>query len=143
MTALTAPTMETRMKRWLDVGTVVLTTLLLLLFAVLALRGLVAPEIASARFGTAVSDPAGALFFRVYLSRNLVIVAAGVILLLLGQWRALAILFSLTALLPVFDMSVLLANGVTPPPLHPVALVVLAVAALLLWRGARGRGAWG
>jgi hypothetical protein len=110
MTALTAPTMETRMKRWLDVGTVVLTTLLLLLlFAVLAPRGLVAPEIASARFGTAVSDPAGALFFRVYLSRNLVIVAAGAILLLLGQWRALAILFSLTALLPAFDMSVLLA----------------------------------
>lgn len=128
------------MNRWLDVGTVVLTVLLLLLFGLLALRGLVDPQIASGRFGAAVSDPAGALFFRVYLSRNLVIVAGGAIFLLLGQWRALAILFSLTALLPVFDMSVLLSHGVTPPALHPVALVVLSVAALMLWRRAQSRG---
>ena len=124
------------MKRWLDIATVVLTALLMVLFAALALRGLLDPQAASARFGTAVSDPAGALFYRVYLSRNLVIVVTGAILLVLGQWRALAILFSVTAALPVFDMSVLSLNGVTPPAFHPVALVVLLVVALLLWRRA-------
>ena len=84
-----------------------------------------------------MSDPAGALYYRVYLSRNLVIVVTGAIFLLFGQRRALAILFSVTAALPVFDMSVLSLNGVTPPALHPLALVLLAVTALLLWWRAR------
>lgn len=127
------------MKRWLDVATVALTALLLFLFAALALRGLVDPQSASSRFGTAVSDPAGALFFRVYLSRNLVIAVTGAVLLLLRQWRALAILLSIAAALPVFDMSVLSLNGVTPPVFHPLALVLLLVTALLLWRRALGR----
>lgn len=124
------------MKRWLDVATVALTALLLFLFAVLALRGLIDPQSASQRFGTAVSDPAGALFFRVYLSRNLVIAVTGAVLLLLHQWRALAILLSVAGALPVFDMSVLSLNGVSPPVFHPVALVLLVITALLLWRRA-------
>jgi uncharacterized protein DUF4267 len=128
------------MRRWLDIATVALTVLLLFLFAMLALRGLADPQPASARFGAAVSDPAGALFYRVYLSRNLVIVLTGAILLALGQWRPLAILFSVTAVLPVFDMSVLLLNGVTPPAFHPLALVLLSVTALLAWRRARAAG---
>jgi len=128
------------MKRWLDVGTVALTALLLLLFALLSLRGLIDPQPASARFGAAVTDPAGALYYRVYLSRNVVIVVAGAILLLLRQWRALAVLFSATAALPVFDMSVLSLNGATPPAFHPLALALLALAALLLWRRALGSG---
>jgi hypothetical protein len=128
------------MKRWIDIGTVALTALLLLLFALLSLRGLIDPQPASARFGAAVTDPAGALYYRVYLSRNVVIVVAGAILLLLGQWRALAILISVTAALPVFDMSVLSLNGATPPAFHALALVLLGLAALLLWRRALGRG---
>ena len=128
------------MKKWLDVGTVVLTALVLLLFALLSLRGLIDPQPASARFGAAVSDPAGALYYRVYLSRNLVIVVTGAICLLIGQWRALAILLSVTAALPMFDMSALALTGVTPPAVHPVALVLLAVTALLLWRRARAAG---
>ena len=124
------------MKRWLDVGTVVLTALLLVLFALPALRGLIDPQLVSARFGVGVSDPAGALFFRAYLPRNLVIVVTSAIFLLLGQWRALAILISVTAALPVFDLFMLSLNGVTPPALHPVALVLLVVTAVLLWRRA-------
>ena len=62
------------MKRSLDIAAVVLTSLLLLAFAGLSLRGLIDPQAASARFGSPVSDAAGALFYRVYLSRNLVIV---------------------------------------------------------------------
>jgi hypothetical protein len=125
------------MKRSLDLAAVVLAALLLLAFAVLSLRGLIDPQPASARFGTAVSDAAGALFYRVYLSRNLVIVVAGAIFLLSRQWKPLAILLSVTALLPVFDMSVLSLNGVTPPAFHPAVLAVIVLAAALVWRRAR------
>jgi hypothetical protein len=116
---------------------IVLTSLLLLGFALLSLRGLIDPQTASARFGMPVADTAGALFYRVYLSRNLVIVIAGAIFLLLRQWKPLAILVSVTAALPVFDMSVLAISGVTPPLFHPAALVVIGVTAALLWRRAR------
>jgi len=125
------------MKRSLDIAATVLTTLLLLGFAVLSFRGLIDPQPASARFGTPVSDAAGALFYRVYLSRNLVIVVSGAIFLLLRQWTALAILMTITATLPLFDMSVLSLNGVTPPVFHPAALALLAITAALLWRRAR------
>jgi hypothetical protein len=69
------------MKRSLDVAATVLTALLLLAFAALSLRGLIAPEQASARFGAPVADAAGSLFYRVYLSRNLVITVTGAIFL--------------------------------------------------------------
>lgn len=121
------------MKRLLDIAAVVLTSLLLLGFAVLSLRGLIDPQQASARFGASVSDSAGALFYRVYLSRNLAIVASGAILLLTRQRMPLAILLTVTAFLPVFDMSVLSLNGVTPPLVHPLALTFVALAAALLW----------
>jgi Domain of unknown function (DUF4267) len=125
------------MKKSLDIAAVVLTSLLLLGFAVLSLRGLIDPQTASARFGMPVSDAAGALFYRVYLSRNLVVVVAGAIFLLSRQWKPLAILVTVTAVLPVFDMSVLASSGVTPPIFHPVALAVIAVTAALLWRRVR------
>jgi Domain of unknown function (DUF4267) len=125
------------MKRSLDIAAVVLTSLLLLAFAVLSLRGLIDPQGASARFGSPVSEAAGALFYRVYLSRNLVIVVSGAIFLLSRQWTALAILLTVAASLPVFDMSVLSLDGVSPPAFHPIALVLLALTAALLWRRAR------
>ena len=124
------------MKRSLDIAAIVFTSLLLLAFAVLSFRGLIEPQQASARFGTAVSDAAGTLFYRVYLSRNLVIVVSGAIFLLLRQWTPLAILVTLTAALPVFDMSVLSQNGVSPPAFHPIALALIALTAALLWRRA-------
>jgi hypothetical protein len=122
------------MKRSLDIAAIALTSLLLLGFAVLSLRGLIDPQPASLRFGMPVSDAAGALFYRVYLSRNLVIVASGAIFLLSGQWTPLAIVLTLAAVLPVFDMSVLSLNGVTPPTFHPVALALIAITVALLWR---------
>ena len=125
------------MRKSLDIAATVLTALLLLGFAFLSLRGLLDPQAASARFGTAVSDPAGTLFYRVYLSRNLVIVVAGAILLLTRQWSALSVFLTVTAALPLFDMAVLSASGITPPAFHPVAFVVIAIAAALSWRRAR------
>jgi hypothetical protein len=125
------------MKRSLDIAAIVLTSLLLLGFAVLSLRGLIDPQQASARFGAPVSDAAGALFYRVYLSRNLVIVAAGAIFLLSRQWTPLTILLTIVAALPVFDMSVLALSGLTPPAIHPIALALIAITAALVWRRAR------
>jgi hypothetical protein len=122
------------MKRTLDLAAVVLTALLLLGFAVLSLRGLINPQAASARFGSEVADAAGGLFYRVYLSRNLVIVICGAIFLLMRQWMPLAILLTVTAALPLFDMTVLSSSGITPPVFHPIALALLAVTAALLWR---------
>jgi hypothetical protein len=125
------------MKRSLDIAAIVLTVLLLAGFAFFSFRGMVDPQPASARFGMPVSDAAGALFYRVYLSRNLVIVASGAVFLLSQQWTPLAVLVTTAAILPVFDMSVLSLNGMTPPVLHPVALALLAITAALLWRRAR------
>jgi hypothetical protein len=125
------------MKRSLDIAAVVLTSLLLLGFAVLSIRGIIDPQPASVRFGMPVSDAAGALFYRVYLSRNLVIAASGAIFLFSRQWTPLAILMTVSATLPLFDMSFLSLAGVTPPALHPAAFVLLAIAAALLWRRAR------
>jgi uncharacterized protein DUF4267 len=122
------------MKRSLDIAAVVLTALLLLGFAALSLRGMIDPQQASAWFGAPDSDAAGALFYRVYLSRNFVIAASGAIFLLTRQWRPLAILVTATAALPVFDMSVLTLSGATPPFVHPTALALIGITAALLWR---------
>ena len=124
------------MKRTLDIAAIVLTALLLVGFALLSVRGTINPQLASARFGAEVTDAAGALFYRVYLSRNLVIVVTGAMLLLMRQWTPLAILLTVTAGLPLFDMTVLSLNGVTPPVFHPIALALLAITAGLLWRRA-------
>src|SRR3954465_4693451 len=114
------------MKRSLDVAATVSTALLLLAFAALSLRGLFAPEQASARFGAPVADAAGSLFYRVYLSRNLVIVITGAISLLPPQWTPPAIFLLWPGALPVFDMTVLFSKGVPPPVFHPLALALIA-----------------
>jgi hypothetical protein len=124
------------MKKSLDVAAIVVTALLLLTLAALSLRGLIDPQTAYTRFGTPVTDTAGSLFYRVYLSRNLVIVVSGAIFLLTRQWMALAVILTVALALPAFDMSVLLLSGVTPPALHPTALVLIAISAALIWRRA-------
>src|SRR3979411_2771572 len=69
-------------------------------------------------------------------TRNLRIVVLGPVLLLRRQWMPLALLLTITAALPVFDMSVLSLGGVTPPGFHPVALALLSITAMLLWQRA-------
>jgi hypothetical protein len=105
-------------------------------------RGLIDPQQASLRFGFPVSDAAGALFYRVYLSRNLVIVAASAVFLIRRQWTPLAVLLTAAAVLPVFDMTVLSFDGVAPPAFHRLALALLAIAAALLWRLSHTSKSW-
>src|ERR1700681_4752695 len=119
------------MKRSLDIAAIVLTSLLLLGFAVLSVRGFIDPQPASARFGLPVSDAAGALFYRVYLSRNLVIDASGATFLLRRQWTPRAVILPVCVPLPLFDMSCRSLSGVTPPALRPVIFVLIAITAAL------------
>lgn len=124
------------MKKVLDTTTVVLILLVSCVSILLAARGLLGPQAASARFGIAVQDAAGTLFYRVYLSRNLVIIGSALILLLMGQWRGVAIVLTAAALLPVFDMAVLVNEygNSAPLTLHIVFLIVLWLLAALSWR---------
>jgi hypothetical protein len=123
-------------KRTLDISAVVLALLLLLGFALLAFRGLGAPQQASARFGMPVSGAAGALFYRVYLSRNLVITICGLTFLALRSWRSLAIVLTAACALPLFDMTVLLNEfgSAAPLTIHVATLLALGLTAILLWR---------
>jgi hypothetical protein len=124
------------MRKTLEVAAVVLMSLFLLALAIVSLLGMIDPQKASVGYGMPVSDAAGALFYRVFVSRNLVIVAAGVIFLLLRQWMPLAALVTLTSTLAVFDMTVLSLDRVTPPAFYAVTLIVILVTAALLWRRA-------
>ncbi len=122
------------MKRSLDIAAIALDVT-----AVARIRDALAPRPDRPAIGLGplrhvVNDAAGALFYRVYLSRNLVIVAAGAIFLFSRLWVPLAVLVTATAALPLFDMSVLASNGVTPPAVHPIALALIALTAALLWR---------
>jgi hypothetical protein len=122
------------MKRTLDVAAIVVTSPFLLGSSIVSLLGMIDTQKASAGYGMPVTDAAGALFYRAFVSRNLVIVAAGVVFLLLRLWMPLAILVTLTSTLAVFDMTVLSLNGVTPPAFHAVTLIVILITAWLLWR---------
>jgi hypothetical protein len=124
------------MRKTLEVAAVVLMSLFLLALAIVSLLGMIDPQKASVGYGMPVSDAAGAWFYRVFVSRNLVIVAAGVIFLLLRQWTPLAALVTLTSTLAVFDMTVLSLDRVTPPAFYAVTLIVILVTAALLWRRA-------
>ncbi len=124
------------MKRTLDMAAIVLTVFFLLALAAASLLGVTGPEKASIGYGMPVTDAAGALFYRVFASRNLVIVAAAAIFLVLKLWKPLAILVTLTSALAVFDMGVLTAYGRTPPTFHAITLVLIVVTAALLWRRA-------
>lgn len=128
------------MKNVLSTLGVVLASLLIAAFVFLAARGLIDPSAASARFGAAATDAAGQFYYRVYLSRNLVIVLAAAAFLVLRRWRPLAIVMTLVILLPLFDISSLKANGIQPPVFHYIALAWVVVTSALLWIKARAEG---
>ena len=96
------------MRKLVGVAAILFVSLFLLMFAVYSARGLFAPELMSARFfGLPTVDADGALYYRVYLSRNLAIVVAGFVFLLRRQWQPLAVLTTAAMALPVFDATVL------------------------------------
>lgn len=115
------------------------TTLVLLLFAFVGMRGMLNPIAASPRYGMPVSDDAGALFFRVYLSRNFVILIAATIFLVRQKWNSLATLMTVCILLPLFDATILVFQLGSRAPLtfHLVTATVLTLLSGLLWLHAK------
>ena len=116
----------------IGVGFAVLLTLAFVLFGI---RGIYDPTAASMRFGVPADDPVEMFYYRVYLARNLVIVGAGLVMLILRQWRSVAILLTAALLLPTFDAILLYRElgadaGLT---VHIVTGVIVAIAAALMW----------
>jgi len=124
------------MRKLLDVATILSVSLFLLMFVVYSTRGLFAPElISSTFFGLPAVDVDGTLYYRVYLSRNLAIVVAGLIFLIRGQWQPLAVVATAAVALPVFDAAVLynVLGDATPLTGHVSTFVVISIACGLLW----------
>lgn len=108
---------------------------LTLAFVVFGVRGIYDPTTASMRFGLPADDPGEMFYYRVYLARNLVIVLAGLALLALRQWKAVAILLTAALALPIFD-AILLYRERGPEAglvIHIVTGVIVAIAAFLMW----------
>ena len=87
------------------------------------------------RFGLPADDAGEMFYYRVYLARNLVIVGAGLVLLLLRQWKSVAILLTAAIFLPTFDAILLCRElgddaGLT---VHIVTSVFDEIAAALMW----------
>ncbi|MGL5164556.1 MAG: DUF4267 domain-containing protein [Afipia sp.] len=125
-----------KMNKALDGLAVALMLVVVFGFAFIAARGLLDPLQASARYGMPVSDAAGALFYRVFLSRNLIVVMSAFVFLLLRKWQALAILTTAAAVLPAFDIAILVREFGDAAPLrfHIATLVVMTLLAGLWWR---------
>jgi hypothetical protein len=124
------------MRKLLGVAAILCVSLFLLMFAVYSVRGLFAPELMSARFfGLPTVDVDGTLYYRVYLSRNLAIVVAGIVFLVRRQWQPLAVLTTAAVALPVFDatISYSVLGGATRFAAHVTTFVVIGLAAVLLW----------
>lgn len=99
------------------------------------MRGIYDPTAASLRFGLTADDAGEMFYYRVYLALNLVIVGAGLILLILRQWKSVAILLTTELFLPTFDAILLYRElgaeaGLT---VHIVTGVIVAIAAVLMW----------
>jgi hypothetical protein len=130
-------------RRSLDLAAIVFVSLFLLMFGIYSARGLFAPELTSLRFfGLPAADVDGTLYYRVYLARNLAIVAVGVVFLFRRQWQPLAVLTTAAIALPVFDAAILytVLGSATPLAGHASALVVISIASVLLWRRVRHIG---
>ena len=104
-------------------------------FVFFGIRGIYDPTAASMRFGLPADDAAEMFYYRVYLARNLVIVVAGLLLLILRQWKSVAVLLTTVLFLPTFD-AILLYRELGPGAgltIHIVTGVIVAVAAALMW----------
>ena len=104
-------------------------------FVFFGIRGIYDPTAASMRFGLPADDAAEMFYYRVYLARNLVIVVAGLLLLILRQWKPVAVVLTTVLFLPTFD-AILLYRELGPGAgltIHIVTGVIVAVAAALMW----------
>jgi hypothetical protein len=121
-------------QKTLNILSVVVVLVLLLSLAVVSTLGMIDPHKASIGFGMPTTDASADLFYRVYVSRNLALVAIGLVFLAMRLWLPLAVTMTCATPLAAFDMSVLALQGKTPPAFHAGALVLLIISIVLLWR---------
>lgn len=123
--------------RVLNIVTIVLTVLLLVVQATLAVRGIVSPAAGSLAFGLPADGAAAEFYHAVYRDRNLVLAVIALLLLGRGMWRALAIVVVVSTTLPLYDIVALRAAGVPVLPVHYVTLGALVVLSVLVALRAR------
>jgi len=105
-------------------------------FVALGLRAVFIPSVTSAGFGLAAVDAVGQGWVMVYGSRTIILGIVALALLVTRQLVPLALLFTIGAITPLFDMFVLsLMGDLSQFALrHSIFIIVLGVVALLLWR---------
>jgi hypothetical protein len=124
---------------------IVLATICGIAFLVLGLRSILIPAATSGGFGFPATEAISQAWVMVYGSRTMLLGAIALMLISLRQIVPIAIMFSIGAAMPLFDMALLARAGVLPGygARHAVFIGVLGTVALLLWlkviRERRGR----
>jgi len=116
----------------LNTVTFVLTLLLLVAQAALAVRGIIDPGAGATGFGLPTDGKTAEFYHAVYRDRNLVLSVIGLLLLVFGMWPALAVVFVVSITLPLYDIIALKLAGVPVLPVHYITLAVLVVLAGLI-----------
>jgi hypothetical protein len=110
-----------------------------LAFIALGLRAIIVPATSSSGFGLPMTSASEILWVQVYGSRTMLLGVIALVLLLLRNVRALAWMLAIGALVPFFDMGLIISHAGPGPILfrHAAYVAWLGLAALLLWRLAR------
>ncbi len=118
---------------------VVIALICAIAFVALGLRAILIPAVTSAGFGLPAQEAASQVWVMVYGSRTLLLGVFALALLIRRQLIAVALLFSLGALMPIFDMAVLWRFGDLSAFVmrHSTFILVLGIVAALLWRDVR------
>ncbi len=117
--------------------TFVLTLLLLVAQAALALRGIIDPDAGATGFGLPADGKTAEFYHAVYRDRNLVLSVIGLLLLVFGMWRALAVVFAVSITLPLYDIIALKLADAPVLPVHYITFAVLVVLTGLIVARAR------
>lgn len=111
------------------------TVLALAGFTIGGLIGMFDPIASASKFGMPINDDAGALYFRVYRSRDFVLLVIALIFLVRRDWVSLATLMTVSAALPAFDAIILYrqlgADAAVVP--HIAAIGLFALLSVILW----------
>ncbi len=121
------------MNKIFNAVTTCLAAVLLIVLALLSVRGIVDPQTAANAFGFPAADPSAAFYHAVYRDRNLVLALTGLVFLGLRMWQPLAILSTASITLPAYDIVVLKLHSVAVAAVHPTTLASLVILSALLW----------
>ena len=121
---------------------VLLATLVSLAIVALALRTLLDPVAVSASFGLPMTSRVETSFVQVYGSRNFVLGLLALAFIVGRMPKATALLFTFAALLPPFDMWIIISRIGAGPELtrHAIIFVVLLIMVFVLWRRSQPAG---